>query len=213
MNNKEIKERAGGRIISVSMVILPTLLLLWVVVDLLFFSLVPWQYAGFNDYLLLKENIFWKQYTDHCRFFEPKLLTSLVWHISWAFSLLGLMFLTKLEQKSTERYHNTPPSLETGKIFPEKGKLSRDVFQKYTINTQLVLITVGAVVLRIKGTMMIFLLILVPLSFLPQFFLSKMISRRSFQKLKKKSDYVIIPVLMLCLLVSTLLFGRVIACG
>jgi hypothetical protein len=219
------------RIVGVSMVILPTLFLLWVMVDTFSYLFVPWEYAGFNDYLLLKESAFWILFTQHCPFFEAKWITRVVWYFSWFFSMLGLLILTKSEQNLPERVHTTPISLETDKNTLNKGNFSRDRLLYVITKIQLILLTVGTIIQKIRmwffidsGDLdgqflgfvvyvVIFLLIFAPFSILPQFFLMKIFSRRIFSKSKLKWDRVTLPLLMLCLLISFPLFGRLIACG
>ena len=194
MINQELKKLRVFRIVGWSMVVLPTFLLLCVVVDLLFFSLEPWQYGEFGlGYVSVKESIFWVQYTNHCENFSPKWIISVVWHFSWWFSLLGIKILAKYEQRSNEKW---------GPFLLNQSNA-----------IQLILLTIGTYAQKFKRyslldispiNILIYLIILPPFSILPQFFLSKISSRGIIFK----SDYVIIPMLGLCLLLSFLFFGR-----
>ena len=197
------------RLVGLGMVILPTLLLLWVVVDLLLFSLEPWPYDIAMDtyYLLLKESPFWRQYIAFDHNFESKWITSVVWHFSWLFSLLGIMLLTKHGPNPSKKYSDAP--------------ITRNVLLNYVNMIQLVLYIVGTYAVRFKkysffniygdlvfGHVLLRLILIPPFSTLPQFFLAKIFSRRTFQKIKFKRDYVIIPLLMIGLLLSFVFFGR-----
>jgi hypothetical protein len=209
-----------------SVVILSTLLLLWVVVDLLSFLSVPWQYVGDFDYLLLKESALWIMFTQHCPYFEAKWITRIVWHFSWLFSLLGIMIITKYGPKTAEKYPNAPISPENMNHTLENVKLPGVTLLTYVNTIQLVLLAIGAYAVKIIresfvsarsgdllwGNIIFFLIILPPFSILPQFFLSKIIARRSFHKLKLKRDYVYILLALIGLLLSLLFFARTISC-
>jgi len=217
------------RIAGLIAAFLPTLLLLWVVVDLLFFSLEPYPYGDGGDlyYMFLKESIFWKQYIAHCHFFNPKWITSVVWHFTWFISLISIMILSKYEQESMENNKISPISL--GSVTTtKKGYLYLFSLLNYVNNVQLVLLIIGTFVVKIKkwshlfydnqgglifGSILFYLIILGPFSILPQFFLLKIYSRRSFQKLKFKRDYATIPLMMIILVISFLIFGRTICMG
>jgi hypothetical protein len=224
MSDLQLKKFSFKRIGMWSLINLPSLLLLWVVLDLFFFSLVPWQFS--NDYLLLKESIFWKQYVAHCTYFEPKWITSILWHSIWVFSLLGIKMKTKYEQRILERKPNVSISLESMKNTSEKVKFSNVVLQKYTYTIQLLLLTVGTYILKFKkhtfvsssGNVQVFsiwlyLVLTPPFSILPPFLLSKIISRRSFQNSERRGDKIFIGLLIILLAISTIAFGRVLVCG
>ena len=219
MNIQDRKNWQVFRIIGWSVVILSTLLLLWVVVDTFSYLFVPWQHAGFDEFLLDKESTFWIQYSGHCSFFDAKWITRIVWHFSWLFSLIGILIIAKFGQNSEEKYSESPISLNHVNNTPEIGKLSYDTLHPYVNTFHLILLIIGTYAVRIKKGIFFssgdpiweniaFFLIIFPLfSIFPQFFLSKIIARRSIQKVKYKRDYAFILLLLTGLFLSFFLFG------
>ncbi len=211
MTNKNIKKTQYIRILKTGFIFFPTILLLWIVVELLFFSLDPWTSGEPIAYVLFKESIFWIQYKQHCNFFEMKWFTAILWHLIWLFSLQVIIIVNKNEEKSPEKYFNGIISLENNNNSPDKVGTIQYTFLNYLNKIQLVLLMIGTYVLRFKknifyesgrfyySNILFYLIIVPPLNFLPQFFLLKIYSRRYFQKLKYKRDNIIVPLLVICL--------------